>query len=300
MRAGFDVVGVVGHVDDFIAAVAERTGWRASLAGTPAQELNAARNALSYDGDNERWRPDRLTAGETAAIKQYTACDAAVYAAAAERAASLDSVGSLELAPVGEADAGEEASASRRRATIAELRQRRAQAAAAYLAPESPPSCALLIFYHVAKTGGSYVRSLMQASRAAGDWAVRALRRLRCMHCTDAIRCTQFEEPTDFRDVTWPFLRNVALAGTADGVDNGACDAIRKRGRLLAEVHANAVRARSAWQARAVAELRFAQGFALWVRSVEPHLPELRRRYAACGCGFTTATMLRCVRADAV
>jgi hypothetical protein len=49
----------------------------------------------------------------------------------------------------------------------------------------------------------------------------------------------QFAEPTDFRDVTWPFLRDVAQAA------DGACDAIRERGRLLAEVHANAVRTES-------------------------------------------------------
>ena len=49
---------------------------------------------------------------------------------------------------------------------------------------------------------------------------------------------SQFAEPTDFRDVTWPFLRDVAQAA------DGACDAIRERGRLLAEVHANAVRAK--------------------------------------------------------
>jgi hypothetical protein len=29
---------------------------------------------------------------------------------------------------------------------------------------------------------------------------------------------------------------------------------------------------------------------------VEPHLPELRRRYAACGCGFVTTTLIRRVR----
>ena len=177
--AGFDVVGVVDHVDDFVAAVAARTGWRASLAGAPASVLAAARNAISYDGEDERWRPDRLTAEESAAIKQYTACDAAVYAAASERAASLDSVGSVELAPAGAAGDGDEAlSAERRNASLAVLRRQRAEAAAAIRPLESPSNCTLLLFYHIAKTGGSYVRSLMQASRAAGDWTVRAA--LRC------------------------------------------------------------------------------------------------------------------------
>ena len=168
------MVGVVEHVDDFVGAVAQRTGWRASLADTSASGLDAARNALSYDGENERWRPERLTAEEVAAIAQFTACDAAVYAAAAERAATLDSVGSVQLAPVAAAGARDGAAADRR-ATLAALLQRRAEAAAAIRAPDSPPACALVIFYHIAKTGGSYVRSLMQASRAAGDWAVRAL-----------------------------------------------------------------------------------------------------------------------------
>ena len=173
------MVGVVEHVDDFVGAVAQRTGWRASLADTSASGLDAARNAQSYDGENERWRSDKLAAEEVAAIKQFTACDAAVYAAAAERAAALDPVESVELAPVAAAGSRGEAEASADRgATLAALLQRRAEAAAAFRAPDSPPACALVLFYHIAKTGGSYVRSLMQASRAAGDWAVRALRRV--------------------------------------------------------------------------------------------------------------------------
>lgn len=169
-------MGVVGRVDDFLAAVAARTGWRAP-AEASASDLVAARNAQSYGGENERWRPDRLSAEERAAIARFTACDAAVYAAAAERAATLEPGGSAELAPAA-ADGvdGVSTEDTRRSAAIAALRLQRAVAAAAVRTPESPPECALLVFYHIAKTGGSYVRSLMQASRAAGDWAVRALR----------------------------------------------------------------------------------------------------------------------------
>jgi hypothetical protein len=180
--AGFDVVGVVEHVDDFVGAVAKRTGWRASLADASARGLDVARNALSYDGENERWRPDMLTAEEVAAVALHTACDAAVYAAAAERAASLDPVGSVELAPVTAAGTPDEAAADRT-ATLAALLLRRSEAAASFPAPDFPPACALVLFYHIAKTGGSYVRSLMQASRAAGDWAVRALQRVSCATC---------------------------------------------------------------------------------------------------------------------
>ena len=111
------------------------------------------------------------------------------------------------------------------------------------------------------------------------------------------LRASQFAEPTDLRDVTWPYLRDVAQAA------DGACNAIRERGRLLAEVHANAVRGESISMDNDYQPVADAcvcsQGFALWVRSIEPLLPELRKRYAACGCGFITATLLRRVRSEA-
>ena len=52
--------------------------------------------------------------------------------------------------------------------------------------------------------------------------------------------CSQYEPHADFSNLTWPYLRDVALgAREAD-----ACEALRARGPLLAEVHGSAVRRR--------------------------------------------------------
>lgn len=235
--SGFNVIGVTERLDDFLAALSARTGWHETLEGAWAEVIVAARNAQSYEGVHARWRQDALGAEEQAALAQHTACDAVVYRAAAalaqappHAALSTADVRPSMLPATPPPDEAEVATTPERRAAVlAALRARRREHAAAAMAhaPEgSLPRCALVVFYHVAKTGGSYVRFLMQASRAGGEWS--------------------FDEPEDFRNVTWPFLRDSVLArsnGTADG-DSSACAPLWERGRLLAEVHANAVRPR--------------------------------------------------------
>ncbi len=194
----FDVVGVTERLDAFITALGERTGWRETLSEATLGALLAAHNAQRYDGTNARWRRDALTADELAALAEHTACDTSVYAAAsaaqnaAERATGAFAAPPLiepaqspppqqtplTVAPAAADNAEKDA---RRAVALAALReQHRAEAvermsATPAAAPGGAlPSCALLVFYHVAKTGGSYVRFLMQASRAAGDWQVSA------------------------------------------------------------------------------------------------------------------------------
>ncbi len=63
--------------------------------------------------------------------------------------------------------------------------------------PNSPaglPPCALIMHFHVQRTGGTYVRAHMARSAARGEW--------------------EFVEPTAFR-AAWPPLRNAVLGGPA-------------------------------------------------------------------------------------
>ncbi len=179
----FDVIGVTERLDAFLAALAERTGWRAALEDGDAA-LAAARNAQSYEGEGARWRRGALTAAEVAALAEHTACDTALHAAAAATAgvtapAAIAAPAALPTLPSHEADDADAVTEARRAAALTALRaQHRIAAAAGNNAPASGgalPRCALVVFYHVAKTGGAYVRFLMQASRAAGDWQARAL-----------------------------------------------------------------------------------------------------------------------------
>jgi hypothetical protein len=277
----FDVVGVTERLDAFIAALGERTGWRETLSEATLGALLAAHNAQRYDGTNARWRRDALTADELTALAEHTACDISVYAAAsAAQNAAVRATGAFAAPPVVEPaqppppqqaqhtvapDAADDAENDARRAVaLAALReQHRAEAvermsALPAAAPGGAlPSCALLVFYHVAKTGGSYVRFLMQASRAAGDWQVSAA--ALTPHClavglfartADTVfasprltkRAGQFDEPEDFRSATWPFLRYRVLSNATGAGAEDVCSVLHARGRLLAEVHANAVR----------------------------------------------------------
>ena len=183
----FDVVGVTERVEDFLAALAARTGWRESLAGSSEEELKAARNALSYDGDHHRWRWEHLSAEDATVIHNNTRCDAALYAAAVELAGPPSGLaaadGALAAAALSPRDAA-------RAAVIEALReQQRVSAAALALSAAggagagAQARCGLLAFFHVAKTGGAYVRALMQASSAGGDWEVRATRMHGCPPC---------------------------------------------------------------------------------------------------------------------
>ena len=112
----FDVVGVTERVEDFLAALAARTGWRESLAGSSAEELKAARNALSYDGDHHRWRWEHLSAEDATVIHNNTRCDAALYAAAVELAGPPSGLGAdaaLAAAAVSPRDARHQSRALR-------------------------------------------------------------------------------------------------------------------------------------------------------------------------------------------
>jgi hypothetical protein len=276
---GFDVVGVTERLDAFIAALGERTGWRETLSQETLGALLAAHAAQSYEGADARWQRSALTADELAALAEHTACDASVYAAAlaalnadvpatvafASPTVIVPAQPPLQRGPLTVAPAADVEDDARRAAALAALReQHRAEAAErmSALPAAAPggalPSCALLVFYHVAKTGGAYVRFLMQASRAAGDWQVSAACAVHSMACLWALVCTmfgiatlakyaaccvQFDEPEDFRSATWPFLRDRVLANATGGAPaDDVCSVLHAHGRLLAEVHANAVR----------------------------------------------------------
>ena len=88
--AAFDVVGTTERLQDWLAAVAARSGWSppaqlVNAAGQPtgdARVAAAAHNAQSYEGDDARWRRDRLKPALLLAVQRNTECDAALYDAA--------------------------------------------------------------------------------------------------------------------------------------------------------------------------------------------------------------------------
>ena len=88
--AAFDVVGTTEQLQDWLLAVARRSGWTpptqpANAAGQPTDDPRvaaAALNAQSYEGDGERWRRDRLEPALLQAVERNTECDASLYAAA--------------------------------------------------------------------------------------------------------------------------------------------------------------------------------------------------------------------------
>jgi hypothetical protein len=194
----FDVIGVTERLDAFLAALAERTGWRAALEGGAAA-LAAAGNAQSFEGEHARWRRSALTAAEVAALAEYTACDAALHVAAAAAAGitsppAIAAPAALPTLPSHDTDDADAETEARRAAALTALRaQHRLAAAAGNNAPASGgalPRCSLVVFYHVAKTGGAYVRFLMQASRAAGDWQARACALFASQPCAPLTRHT--------------------------------------------------------------------------------------------------------------
>jgi len=88
--AAFDVVGTTERLQDWLLAVARRSGWTppsqpVNAAGQPTDDPRvaaAALNAQSYEGEGERWRRDRLEPALLQAVQRNTECDASLYAAA--------------------------------------------------------------------------------------------------------------------------------------------------------------------------------------------------------------------------
>lgn len=88
--AAFDVVGTTEALQGWLRALATRSGWApparpVNAAGQPTDDdrvASAARNAQSYEGDDARWRRDRLEPQLLAAVLRNTRCDTALYAAA--------------------------------------------------------------------------------------------------------------------------------------------------------------------------------------------------------------------------
>ena len=70
--------------------MAQRSGWSpparlVNAVGEPTDDARvaaAAANAQSYEGEDARWRRDRLDPPLLQAVLRNTACDAALYAAA--------------------------------------------------------------------------------------------------------------------------------------------------------------------------------------------------------------------------
>ena len=84
------MVGTTERLQDWLLAVARRSGWTppsqpVNAAGQPTDDprvASAALNAQSYEGEGERWRRDRLEPSLLQAVQRNTECDASLYAAA--------------------------------------------------------------------------------------------------------------------------------------------------------------------------------------------------------------------------